>query len=76
MKPTVGRIVHLNHGGRRVPAIVIFIDDETGAPSLRALDGSEVVRHHAEHADESEESARKLNYMDTPSGTWSWPPKG
>lgn len=76
MKPTIGRVVHFNWSGARVPAVVTFVRNDTSV-DLQTLGsrggGGEYTA--CSLASETPESAAKLNEIDTPHGTWSWPPR-
>lgn len=69
--PTIGRIVHLNVSGQRVPAVVTYVHSAT-CINVNRLDGggaeSSVVF-------EAEGEETKLNAMDTQHRTWAWPPR-
>lgn len=71
-KPTVGRIVHFNRDGQRLPAIVIRVHNETCIDVKVMADAdNDVVRSTC--LDE-ETVAGTDNEMSNVPGCWCWPP--
>lgn len=74
MKPSIGRIIHINWHGQRVPGVITFVESDTIVRALR-LDGSNLITTPLHLAAESEQSSKMVNGMLTPNHTWSWPPR-
>ena len=72
-RPTIGRVVHFNWGGARVPAAITYVHSDT-CINLARLDGQGSYSS-VSYAEEPPESAAKLNEMTTQNATWSWPPR-
>lgn len=80
-KPSIGRIVHLNWSGNRIPAVVTFVHVDDDADSaklfvnLQRLAGDLAQETRVNYEEETSESAMLPNTMKTAHRTWSWPPR-